>query len=226
MAIASAQHPVGARTHLSAASAPIMSAMLVIAGAAAVIAGSYMTWATFYAGLIARNGVPGHGKYFIALAVASVLAAGVAHVRGMSLLRLLPAGAGIAIAVVAARDLLNIRALTDDAAAAFYAPGAGDGLYVVIAGALLLVASALVAPRFAMPARGEFAALAIAAGLIAGVAALVAGGYGEYYLHLGGGGHQHGHTAPSNPAHLLTGGGVALLLAAGSAGMYLLGRRR
>lgn len=231
MALASAPRTASRFSPSSLMTTSIASAALAVAGAVAVTAGSYMPWATFYAGLVERNGVPGHGKYFIALAAASLVAAGLSHIRGMSPLRLLPAIAGATIAVFAVRDLMNIRALIDDPAAAFYAPGAGDGLYVVVAGAALLVASALVSPGVTRPSRadatlGAIAPLAVATAFIVAIAALIAGGYGEYYLHLASGGHQHGHTEASNPAHVLTGAGAALLIAAGSAGMYLLGRRR
>ena len=57
--------------------------LLVITGATTVIVGSYTTWATFYAGLIARNGVAGHGKYFIALAAGAVLASLLTNMRGV-----------------------------------------------------------------------------------------------------------------------------------------------
>ena len=113
--------------------------LLAMSGAATVIAGSYATWATFYAGLIARNGVSGHGKYFIGLAVAAALVSILASVRGVwGGLRWLVVPAGVAIAALALRDLRNLEALVGDPAAGFYLPGRGPGLFVVIAGAVVL----------------------------------------------------------------------------------------
>ena len=202
------------------------AAMLAIAGALVVVAGAYTPWATFYAGLVERNGVSGHGKYFIALAVVAVLATALSHVRSMRGVGALAPLAGIAIAATAIRDLRNMQSLTHDPAAAFYVPAVGDGLYIVIAGAALLVASFLIAPR--LPLRSGSAILptftAVAVSLAAG--ALVAGAYGEYYLHLAGGHHHEGHTDPLNIAHVLTVSGISLLVIASSAATYSIGSRR
>lgn len=187
--------------------------LLAAAGAVTVIAGSYATWATFYAGLIARDGVAGHGKYFIGLAVAGALAVVLGHVRGVwPGLRFAATLAGLAIAAVAVRDLRNLEALVTDPAAAFYVPGRGHGLSIVIAGAIIL-ALAPFARGVAASGAASIARTVIAVLAVAGVGLLIPGLYGEYYLHLSQG-HAHGHTEALNPAHLLTlAGGAALAFA-------------
>ena len=117
--------------------------LLTLAGAVTVTVGSYMAWATFYAGLISRDGVAGHGKYFIGLSAASVLAVVLSMIPGVSRsLRLVIVPAGATIAFFAIRDLRNLDALISDPASGFYVPGHGHGLYVVIAGAFLLMIAA------------------------------------------------------------------------------------
>lgn len=200
--------------------------LLALAGAGMVILGSYLPWATFYAGLVERNGVPGHGKYFIGLAAAAALAAAISAVRGGSPIRWLVPLFALGVAFYAARDLRNLYALQDDPSAALYLPGRGDGLYVVLAGAALLFAAFLVSPR--MPLRGvvNLPVVGLALGAALAVVLLVPGLYGEYYLHLGSGGHQAGHTNTLNIAHVLTFSGVAVALAAQSAFMLRLGHIR
>jgi len=181
-----------------------------------VIVGSYMTWATFYAGLISRNGVPGHGKYFIGLAVASVLAIALSTMPGVSrALRSLVLPAGGAIAFVAIRDLRNLDVLISDPASGFYVPGHGHGLYVVVAGAFILMLAPLANSelRYLRPMRNLRTFSALAA--VTGVAALVPAIYGEYYMHVAAGnGHVHNHNAIMNSTHALNLGGAFLLLAA------------
>jgi hypothetical protein len=188
--------------------------LLAAAGAATVIAGSYATWATFYAGLISRNGVDGHGKYFIGLAAASVLAALLSTRRGVSrAVTLLIIPAGITIAVMALRDIRNFDAFVHDPASGFYVPAMGNGLYIVLAGAALMIISVFAqngAPSL-RPFQVKPTLAALAA--VSGVAALVSGLYGEYYLHIAHG-HVHGHTDVLNTPHLLTAGGVLALVAA------------
>lgn len=200
-----------------------LSLLLTAAGAIAVIVGSYTAWATFYAGLVQRNGVSGHGKYFIALAAAAVLASVVSTRRGLQAIRWLVPVAGAAIALVAGRDLRNLYALQDDPAAAWYVVGRGDGLYIVIAGALLIAASFLAAPALPIVRRVHLGVAAVAVTAIAGVAMLIAGVYGEYYLHLASGGHAHNHTNPLNSAHVLTAAGASLLFVVFTAAIYRLG---
>ncbi len=188
--------------------------LLILAGAATVLVGAYTTWATFYAGLIARNGVAGHGKYFIALAAAAVLASLLTNVRGVwSGLRWTSLLAGIAIAIVAYRDLRNLDSLILDPAAAFYLPGRGDGLFIVIVGAVILAAAPFATRTPAAP-RIDWLRTGIGASLVVGAGMLVSGLYGEYYLHFASGGHVAGHTETTSSAHLLTAGGAFLMLAA------------
>jgi len=200
-----------------------LSLLLTTVGAIAVIVGSYTAWATFYAGLVQRDGVSGHGKYFIALAVASVLASAVSTRRGLQSMRWIVPAAGAAIALIAGRDLRNLYALQDDPAAAWYVVGRGDGLYIVIAGALLIAASFLAAPVLPTVRRAHIAAAAVAVSAIAGVGMLIAGVYGEYYLHLASGGHAHNHTQALQSAHILTAAGGSLLFAVFTAAIYRLG---
>ncbi|MEX0750134.1 MAG: hypothetical protein WD359_04925 [Dehalococcoidia bacterium] len=199
--------------------------LLAATGAVTVIVGAYLPWATFYAGLIERNGVPGHGKYFIALAVGALIASALSSMRGLAPLRSLTPIFGVAIAAFAVRDLRNLYALTDNPAAAFYVPGQGPGLYVVIAGATLLAASYFAAPRVRDWRMTDVAATGVAAAFTIGVTMLIAGAYGEYYLHFAGG-HAHNHTDALNPAHVLTFSGGSLLFVASSAIVYRLGARR
>lgn len=204
----------------------VAATALALAGALVVIAGAYTPWATFYAGLVERDGVAGHGKYFIALAVVAVLATALSSVRSMRSVGVLAPLAGIAIAATAVRDLRNMQALTHDPAAAFYVPAVGNGLYIVIAGAALLVASFLIAPR--LPSRSAAAVVPTltAIAVCLGAGALVAGAYGEYYLHLAGGQHHQVGTNPMNVAHVLIVSGVSLLVIASSAATYTVGSRR
>ena len=215
-----------ARTHISSSFGSLFQQMagrwsdslfhlLAVAGAVTVIVGSHMTWATFYAGLIERNGMPGHGKYFVALAAGSIVALGFAVVPGVSkALRWLPLAAGITIAAVAFRDLRNLNALISDPAAGFYVPGRGDGLYVVLAGAALLACSVFVRGDMPRLSPMSLTRTLIALLVVGGVAASIAGGYGEYYLHISSG-HAQNHTDTLNSAHLLTAGGAFALVAAG-----------
>ena len=186
--------------------------LLVVSGAATVIAGSYATWATFYGGLIARDGVSGHGKYFIGLALATMLAVTLSRARGVwGGLRWLAVPAGMAIAAVALRDLRNLDALVRDPATGFYLPGRGDGLFVVLAGALILMLAPLARP-VGDAGGASMAGTVVALAAVAGVAMLTPGLYGEYYLHVAHG-HAQGHTEALNSAHVLTAGGGLLLLA-------------
>lgn len=187
---------------------------LAATGAATVIVGSYSTWATFYAGLIARNGVAGHGKYLIGLAIAGALAVGLAQIRGVwPGVRWLATAAGVAIAATAARDLHNLDALVSDPAAAFYVPGRGDGLFIIVVGAVILGLAPFARP-VAASAPSSPVSTALGLGVVAGLAMLVPGLYGEYYLHLADG-HAHGHAEALNPAHLLSASGALLLVATG-----------
>ena len=190
--------------------------LLTAVGAVTVIVGSYMAWATFYAGLISRNGVAGHGKYFIGLAVASLVAMAFSTAPGVSrAIRGLIIPAGAAIAFVSIRDLHNLDALVNDPASGFYVPGHGHGLYVVLAGALILVLAACasrdllsVRPMRKLP---TLAALTV----VMGVALLIPALYGEYYMHVAtAAGHVHNHSTIFNPTHALNVGGAILLLAA------------
>lgn len=187
---------------------------LAIAGAIAVIAGSYMTWASFYAGLISRNGVPGHGKYFIGLAVATIALALLSMIRGVSpALRWLVLPAAATIAAFALRDLYNLNALIHDPNAGFYLPGRGNGLYVVIAGAVLMASSVFASASF--PRLRPFDASRTLAAMIcmAGIAMIVPAVYGEYYIHASSA-HLHD-GGVFNTTHLLTvAGPLALLLSA------------
>ncbi len=198
-----------------------LSVLATTAGAIAVIVGSYTAWATFYAGLVQRNGVSGHGKYFIALAAASVLASIISTRAGLHAVRWLVPAAGAAIALVAARDLRNLYALQDDPAAAWYVVGRGDGLCIIVTGALLIIASFLAAPALPIVRRAHIAAAAVAVTAIAGVGMLIAGFYGEYYLHFAGA-HAHNHTSPFNSAHILTAAGASLLFVVFTAAIYRL----
>jgi hypothetical protein len=189
--------------------------LLVLAGAATVVVGSYSTWATFYAGLIARNGLPGHGKYFIGMAVAAGVAALLPSIRGVwGGLRWLALPAGLVIAAIALRDLHNLDALVQNLEAAFYVPGRGNGLLIVIAGATILALAPLARPVSPVPAAAPIPTL-IALVVVVGVGMLIPGLYGEYYLHFSGG-HGLNHTDPLNTAHLLTVGGAFLLTVGGA----------
>jgi hypothetical protein len=199
--------------------------LLVFSGAATVIAGSYTTWATFYAGLIERSGVSGHGKYFIGLAVASLLATLVPSIPGIWRgLRWLAVPAGITIGSVAFRDLRNLDALIGDPATGFYLPGRGDGLFIVIVGGAIIALAPIARPA-ARVARFDVVRTAVALVAVAGVAMLVPGLYGEYYLHVANG-HAHGHTDALNSAHLLTAAGALMVLAASHAALVMLARSR
>lgn len=200
--------------------------LLAAAGALAVIIGSYMTWATFYAGLIERDGVSGHGKYFIALAAGAALAAIVSSKRGLAPVRVLVPLAGVTIAAFAVRDLSNLHDLIGNRAAALYVPDDGPGLYVVIAGALLLAASFIAAPRISGWRATNVALAAIAGAAVIGLTLSIAGAYGEYYLHFASSGHAQNHAEAIQPAHLLSFGGGALLVASFSALLFRYGASR
>ena len=198
--------------------------LLILAGAATVVVGSYTTWATFYAGLIARNGVAGHGKYFIALAVAAVLASLVTNFRGVwGGLRWTSTLAGVAIAVFGYRDLSNLDALVRDPSVGFYLPGRGDGLFIVIVGAVVLAAAPFAARTRPAPSVDMLRTL-IGVALAAGGGMLVAGLYGQYYLRVAANGPLAGSSSVLDPANLLTLGGVLLVLLAGQLAVFS-GRR-
>jgi hypothetical protein len=198
--------------------------LLAAVGAMAVIAGSYMTWATFYAGLVERNGLSGHGKYFIALAIGALIAAALSSKRGLAPLRLLVPAAGGIVFALALRDLRNLHALTGDPAAAFYVPGEGPGLYIVLAGAALMIGAFFASTHLREWRSSALADVAIAGTFIAGAMMFIAGAYGEYYLHFAGA-HAHDHADAMHPAHLLTLAGASLLFATFSAIVYRLGAR-
>ncbi len=194
----------------------LMPLLLAGAGAITVTVGSYMAWATFYAGLISRDGVAGHGKYFIGLGAASVLVVALSMFPGVSrAIRLLVFPAGATIAFFAIRDLRNLDALVNDPASGFYVPGHGHGLYVVIAGAVMLMLAAFVTTSLPglRPMRLSRTLAALAA--VAAVAMLIPALYGEYYMHVvSGAGHIHNHNAILNPTHLLNVGGAIAAVAA------------
>ncbi len=188
--------------------------LLLAAGAATVIFGSYSAWATFYAGLISRNGVDGHGKYFIGLALASVVAALLSTRGGVSrALTLLVIPASLTIAIVALRDIRNFDSFIHDPAAGLYVPALGNGLYFVLGGAIVMTIA--VFAQASVPALRPFDVkrTVAAAAAAAGTALLVPGLYGEYYLHIAHG-HVHGHTDVLNAPHLLTAGGVIAFVVA------------
>jgi hypothetical protein len=188
--------------------------LLVAAGAATVVAGSYATWATFYAGLIARNGVDGHGKYFIGLAAASMLAALLSTRRGVSRsLSLMIIPAGLTIAGMALRDIRNFDRFVHDPASGFYVPAMGNGQYIVLAGAMLLVVAAFAQTRLPSLRPFDVRRTLAAAAAVAGVALLVPGLYGEYYEHLSTA-HMHGHANIFTSPHFVTAAGVIALFAA------------
>ena len=189
--------------------------LLTLAGAVTVTVGSYMAWATFYAGLISRDGVAGHGKYFIGLGAASVLAVALSATPGVSrAIRLIVVPAGAAIAFFAIRDLRNLDALIRDPASGFYVPGHGHGLYVFIAGAFLLMTAAFSSSSLPSLRPMRIARTLAALAAIAGVAMLVPALYGEYYIHVASGaGHVHNHGGVFNSIHLLNAGGALALLA-------------
>jgi hypothetical protein len=205
--------PIRARLGRWGSALPLL---LTAVGAVTVIAGSYMAWATFYAGLISRNGVAGHGKYFIGLAAASVLIAALSMTPGVSrTVRCLVVPAGAAIAFFAIRDLRNLDALINDPASGFYVPGHGHGLYVVLAGAFVLMLAPFANADLlsVRPMRNLKTLSALAT--VVGVAMLAPAIYGEYYMHVASAaGHVHNHNAIFNPIHALNlTGGVLLLVA-------------
>lgn len=188
------------------------SLALALVGAATVTAGSAMPWATFYRGLVERNGLAGDGAYMVGMAVASALASVLAMRRPLAPLRWVALVAGVAIVALALRDLRNIHRLEADPAAAAYFVDAGDGLLVVMAGGALLGASALLsAPA---PERGATMPVVLAFMCVAATGMLVAGAIGEYHLHAGAGGHAQHHTSVTQPAHVLTLAGIAFALVA------------
>lgn len=193
----------------------LLPLLLTFAGAVVVTVGSYMAWATFYAGLVARDGVAGHGKYFIGLGAASALAVALSMLPGVSRsIRCLVVPAGATIAFIAIRDLRNLDALINDPASGFYVPGRGHGLYVVIAGAFILILAGFsntTLPSF-RPMRIPRTLAALTA--VAAIAMLVPALYGEYYMHVASGAeHVHDHGGVFNTTHLLNAGGVLALLA-------------
>jgi hypothetical protein len=187
--------------------------LLAASGAVTIVVASHMTWATFYAGLIERNGMAGHGKYFVGLAAASLLAVGLSRLPGVSRALLwTPLIAALLIGTVALRDLHNLNQLVGNPAAGLYVPGRGNGLYVVLVGSALLglaVFAQADAPRL-RPLRLAPTAAALLA--VVGIALVIPGVYGEYYLHSAGR-VAHQHTGGLDSAHLLTAGGVLALLA-------------
>jgi hypothetical protein len=186
--------------------------LLVAAGAVTVILGSAMTWATFYGGLIERDGMAGHGRFFVGAACASVLAALLAGRGGVSrTLRWLPMLFGVAIAGWAYRDLRNLHALIEDPASGFYLPGRGPGLTVVIAGAAMLVAAPL-AVRAAHAARAHLLPTLASLAAVGAVALAVPGAYGIYYDVTND--NTIASDAYGRDAQLLLGAGVVLALAA------------
>ena len=188
--------------------------LLLAAGAGTVIFGSYSAWATFYAGLISRNGVDGHGKYFIGLALASVVAALLSTRGGVSrALTLLVIPAALTIAIVALRDIRNFDSFVHDPASGFYVPAMGNGLYFVLGGAVLMLIAVFTQASFPALRPFDMKRTAAATAAAVGTAMLVSGLYGEYYLHIAHG-HVHGHTDVLNTPHLLTAGGVIAILAA------------
>jgi hypothetical protein len=183
-----------------------------------VIIGCYLPWATFYDGLYRPDGVSGHGRFFIGLAVAALAAALLAEARpSLPSLRWAVPLAGAIVASVALRDLWNLEQLLASPEAVLYFPGRGPGLYLVAAGASALLLAPLAAPA---SGGGGAGSLALAAGrwaIVAGLALLVPGLYGDYFMHLGAGGVEsahahHGAMHVLSPDHLLTASGAGLAL--------------
>jgi hypothetical protein len=103
----------------------------------------------------------------------------------------------------------NLEALVGDPAAGFYLPGEGRGLFVVLVGSLIMIASPM-ARRVRNDTSTDVIRTAAAVLAVGAVAMLIPGLYGEYYLHFAGAGHASDHTAVLNSAHVMTGGGVLL----------------
>ncbi len=196
--------------------------LLAASGAIAIVVGSYLPWATFYDGLYAPNGVSGHGRFFIGLAMAAVAALALAQVRPRApVLRWALPLAGAIVAAMALRNLWNLNDLLSSPEAALYFVGRGPGLYVVTAGAALLIAAAALAPDEEPGQRtASVPALLARLAVVAGVALLVPGIYGDYLMHASGhlghaaegAAHSQGGDEIFHPDHLLTAGGAALLL--------------
>jgi hypothetical protein len=201
------------------------SLALALGGAATVIAGAAMPWATFYRGLVERNGLAGDGAYMVGLAAAAALAAAFSMARTLAPLRWVSLIAGAAVVAIAVRDLRNIHELQGDPAAAAYFVDAGDGLLVVIAGGALLAASAVLGAPLKLE-RGTGAPILLALMCVAAAGLLVAGGIGEYHLHLASGGHAEHHASVTQPAHVLTILGGVLAIVAWSLAVRLASRRR
>ena len=106
----------------------------------------------------------------------------------------------------------DLNTLIHDPAAGFYVPGRGTGLYVVIAGGIIMAAAVFASSS--IPRLGSFdvrRTLAVFAAL-AGVAMLVPALYGEYYMHVSTA-HVHEHGA-FNIIHVLSATGPLALFAA------------
>ena len=189
--------------------------LLALAGAATVVVGSYLPWATFYDGLYRPDGVSGHGRFFIGLAVAAAAAALLSEVRPRAdSLRWAVALAGALVGAFALRDLWNLKDLAGSPEAALLFMGEGPGLYVVAAGAgAMLVSPVLAAERMRQAPPLDLSLLG-RWGMVLGLALLLPGAYGDYFMHaaVGHAGHAHGLL---NLDHALTFGG-ALPLATGA----------
>ncbi|MCS7275785.1 MAG: hypothetical protein NZ695_02020 [Dehalococcoidia bacterium] len=191
--------------------------LLAIAGSVAVVVGSYLPWATFYDGLYRPDGVSGHGRFFIGLAVAAVASAVLSEVppRAPSL-RWAVGLAGALVGAFAMRDLWNLKDMTGSPEAILLFMGEGPGLYVVVAGAGALLASLALSAQEGRPASLRDPSLLGRWGIVLGLALLVPGAYGDYFMHTAVE-HAAHRDALLNLDHVLTFGGGLLLAAGGSA---------
>lgn len=158
--------------------------LLAIAGATAIVVGCYLPWATFYEGLYRPDGVSGHGRFFIGLAMAAVAGALLSEARPKApSLRWAAALAGALAGAIALRDLWNLKDLAGSPEAALLFMDEGPGLYVVVAGAGLLLISPALRPEEGHGGSPADPSLLGRWGMVLGLAMLLPGAYGDYFMH-------------------------------------------
>jgi hypothetical protein len=117
------------------------AAAFAVAGGVIITVGAVLPWMSLFAGLHSYAGIAGlYGRLAFAGGVLAVIGGLVMLTRPHPRLRLAIGGLGVALMLFAGWVLLGLRATTEHLDQhPFLLPRAGPGIFVVIAGALVMV---------------------------------------------------------------------------------------
>lgn len=159
---------MGASTVLAPRRGMTIPVLTTVAGVAIAVVGSAIPWVSIFRGTVTLTGWDGSGRYLVGLAVASVALTVLFVVTGRpAAFRRLAMLTGVAAVVGSALEiwLLTGAAATNSVGVRILAPSVESGPFVMLAGALLLLAvAAIPASRERVPT-GLWPRVALAAAL-------------------------------------------------------------